>query len=463
VLYADSNNVDVSLVIDRSGSMVFTEPGNTTSYMDAAKQAATQFVDLMFDNDQLAVVSFDDIIETPHPMALVDAASRTAAKQAIAALNARGLTSIGGGLQEGQNQLTSSGEATHPWAIILLTDGHENTSPMVATVLPAIAATKTVVHTVALGSSSDQDLLLDIAAQTGGTYNVAPTSSQLQGIYNTIAAAVSGQQTLLALTGSVQAGATDQKSVVVDSTIGEATFSISWANSASTIDLTLEDPNGNAINPTVATSNPNITYVPGSTYAYYRIKSPTLVSGVWKLMITGGTIPSLVNGINASTAVENYSALVTGQVIGAAVTLNLYLDKLAYDVNKPIKVSATLSDDQPITSAEIIAIVGNIITAGSPTEAQVAANNPILILYDDGLHGDGQANDGVYANILEGSNTANAGVYDFQVFTTGTNNDGEAFSRLVRYSVNVGLDENSFVSNLVEFGYTIYLPAVQKP
>lgn len=463
VLYADSNNVDVSLVIDRSSSMVFTEPSSMTSYMEAAKQAATQFVDLMFDNDQLAVISFDHIIETPHPLALVDMASRTAAKQAISALDARGATSIGGGLEEGQNQLTSSGEAPHPWAIVLLTDGHENTSPMVADVLPAIAATKTIVHTVALGPSSDQDLLLDIAAQTGGTYNVAPTTSQLQGIYNTIAAAVSGQQTLLATTGSVQAGATDQKSVVVDSTIGEATFSISWANSASTIDLTLEDPNGNAINPAVAASNPDITYVSGSTYAYYRVKSSTLVYGVWKMMITGGTIPSAAQGINAPTAAENYSALVTGQVLGAAVTLNLYLDKLAYNVNEPIKVTATLSDDQPITGAEIIVIVGPIITAGPPSQAQAAANNPILILYDDGAHGDGAANDGVYANTLEGSNTANAGVYDFQVFTSGTDNDGEAFSRVVRQSVNVGLDENSFRSNLVEFAHTIYLPAALRP
>lgn len=466
VYYGDTNNVDVSLVIDRSGSMEYGYYG-PYEYMQPAKDAATLFTNLMQDNDQLAVVSFDNVVEVPHQMASLNPASRAAAIQAIDSLTARGGTSIGGGLEEGQNQLVNNGEATHPWAIVLLSDGQENTPPYVDDVLPDIVASKTVVHTVAMGPDSDQTLLLDIASQTGGTYNYIPNpiaeQSRLQGIYNTISAAVSNQQTLLAISDIIPVGATSVKQVVVDSTISEATFSISWGNFSSAIELTLQDPNGYLIDPAVAATNNDITYVHGNNFVYYRIKSPTLISGVWDMIISGGIIPT---GMNSNAMVNegiSYTLLVTGSPTGAAVTLNMYLDQASYDMGEPIKVSATLSDDQPITGAEIIAIVGPIITAGPPSQAQAAANNPILILYDDGMHGDGAANDGVYANTLEGSNTANAGVYDFQVFTSGTDNNGEAFSRVVRQSVNVGLDENSFRSNLVEFAHTIYLPAALRP
>jgi len=467
VLHADSSNVDAVLVIDRSGSMGYS------GYMEPAKDAATLFVDLMSDNDQLGVVSFDHIIEVPHPLAVVDSVSRDAAKQAIASLTDRGLTSIGGGLQEGQNQLTNNGVATHPWAMVLLSDGYENTAPWVNDVLPSIQATKTVIHTISLGPDSDQALMIDIAAQTGGTYSLIPSRDptvvrqRLGQVYSTIAGAVSGQQTLLSLTGLVQPGETDQKSVVIDSTIAEATFSVNWSNSTSTIYLTLRNPNGNTIDPSAAVSDPNVTHVSGPTYAYYRVISPTLTTGVWKMMITGGSISS--SGIQAmtSTAEESYTALVTGRTTGAAVTVHAYFDEISYQANEPIKLSITLSDDQPIPDGEVTAIVGPLVTVGPSPQIQASAAlpNPILALYDDGRHGDGLANNGVYANTLDASNTVNEGVYNFQVFATGTASNGDRFARSLQQNVSVGLDSTSFTSTYQEvaFNHTCYLPLILKP
>jgi len=454
--------------------MAFVEPGANDSYMELAKAAASQFVDLMFDDDQLGVVSFDDVIDVPHPLAVVDSSSKDAAKQAIGSLYARGATSIGGGLEAGLGELTSKGLADHPWAMVLLSDGKENWPPWVyynptrpndPYVMPDITATKTVVHTIALGPSSAQALMLDIASETGGTYNVAPTASQLQAVYNTIAAAVTGQQTLLSLTGIVQPGATDQKSVVIDSTIAEATFSISWSGSTSTIDLTLEDPNGNAIDPTVAASNPDIDYVSGSTYAYYRIRTSTLITGVWKMMITGGSIPLSNPALTAATNEEQYTALVAGRATGAGLTLRPYFDQPSYSTNEPIKLSVTLSDDRLISGAEVVAIVGPLITVGPSPQLQTPADgpNPILVLYDDGLHGDGLANNGVYANTLDSVNTANAGAYAFQVFATGTSNNGDAFARWVQQNVNVGLDAGSATPAYQEFTHHSYLPLIMRP
>jgi hypothetical protein len=432
VLYDDSNNVDVMLIVDRSGSMDYGYYG-PFSYMESAKNAAKLFVDFMRDGDKLGVVSFNNEVDVPYPLEIVNSASKDAARQAIDDLKPRGWTSIGGGMQAGENQLQSYGTLVHPWAMVLLSDGQENRAPWVADVLPDIAATKTVVHTIALGEYSDEALMLDIAAQTGGTYNMVPSGDQLQGVYNTIAATVTGQQTLLSSTGIVQDGQTDEKEVVVDSTVAEATFSVSWSSSANTLELTLQDPNGAVIDAAVALSNTDVSYVTGSTYAYYRVHTPTLITGTWKMTVTGGYIPLYRVPFVAPAAEESYTAMVTGGAEGAGLTLRAYLDQTSYLANDPIKLSVTLSDEQLITDAEVTAMVGPLVTVGPATRA------PVLVLYDDGLHGDGLANNGVYANTLDGSNTTNEGAYNFQVFATGLSNSGETFTRQVQRNVNVGL------------------------
>jgi von Willebrand factor type A domain len=66
VQYTSSNNVDVSLVIDRSGSMADSDK------MHAASIAAGQFVGQMHDGDRVGVVSFDDIVEEPFPLTIIN-------------------------------------------------------------------------------------------------------------------------------------------------------------------------------------------------------------------------------------------------------------------------------------------------------------------------------------------------------------------------------------------------------
>jgi hypothetical protein len=125
--------------------------------------------------------------------------------------------------------------------------------------------------------------------------------------------------------------------------------------------------------------------------------------------------------------------MVTGGAEGAGLTLRAYFDQPSYSINDPIKLSVTLSDERLISDAQVVATVGPLVSVGP------SSRDPVLVLYDDGLHGDGLANNGVYANTLDGSNTANAGAYNFQVFATGASNSGDDFERLVQRSVNVGL------------------------
>jgi hypothetical protein len=72
---------------------------------------------------------------------------------------------------------------------------------------------------------------------------------------------------------------------------------------------------------------------------------------------------------------------------------------------------------------EFISRASMQVTAQDPDRNQYSFE-----LYDDGLHEDGKAEDGVYASIF--SNTLLAGKYNFYIQTSGiNNNDGLPFTR----------------------------------
>jgi len=419
-----AGNVDVVLVIDRSGSM-------TGQKITDAKDAAKLFVDLMTDGDKIGVVSFSSTATVNYGLTTIAGSVKLDAKSAIYAISAGGNTSIGAGLQKGANELTNKGD--YPWAIVLLSNGQQNTAPWVEDILPGVKAAGIVVHTIGLGTGANEALLQDIATQTGGTYHFAPSSQDLASIYNAISAAVAGQQTLFSGTGTVQQGFTDEKQAIIDSSVSEATFSIAWGGSD--LDLTLETPSGVTIDPAVAATDPNIDFVSGPTYEYYRIKSPD--AGTWKLKIFGRTTASSSGSSGvvaaATPAEETYTARVT---VRTRLTVELYFDRDDYVAYDPIKVLVTLSDYQPILGATVIATIQPPLSSSSQ-----------MTLYDDGAHGDGAADDGTYANSY--TDTAADGSYSFAVDASGTSNTGEAFTRQ--------LEESTYVAQTPSLPADIYI------
>ena len=67
----------------------------------------------------------------------------------------------------------------------------------------------------------------------------------------------------------------------------EAVFNISWPGSD--LDLILHDPNGREINPSIATTDPNINFLEGNTYEQYTIAYP--ITGNWTMQINAVDIP----------------------------------------------------------------------------------------------------------------------------------------------------------------------------
>jgi len=162
-------------VLDKSGSMI------SSGYVDSTRSNAQRLIDLMSLNDSTAVVSFNGAASTdPALTPMLSAGDYATARAAVAAIMFGGTTSIGAGLQRGLSLLPPPGI---PRSILLLSDGFENTPPMVTTVLPTVPA-GVHVHTIALGLASDQVLLQNIASATGGSYFFSPDELDLFEIYN---------------------------------------------------------------------------------------------------------------------------------------------------------------------------------------------------------------------------------------------------------------------------------------
>jgi len=408
------NPIDVVLVIDRSGSM-FSE-----GKMGKAREAARMFVDLMRTGDKIGVVAFNSNATLVYPLTEIDPAGdvKEAAKTAINGLSASGSTSIGDGLQRGYQELEGGGESDPVRLMVLLSDGYEN-SPLFwddEEVKEPIKADTVAVHTLGVGSSANQVLLARIANETGGDYQFADAAG-LRQAFNSIQVKIYGEGVYRAASGIVPSGGTVDESVQVDSTIGSITFSLFWPGSD--LDLALVEPGGRVITPTVAEGDPDISFTSGSTYEFYQVFAPQ--PGSWTMRIFGNSTPP--EG-------EEYTISASGM---DAMIFAVDPDQDQYYSGEAIVLTASIEEsflDSP-TQPEYIYGVEMQVTAQDP-----ALNTYTFDLYDDGLHGDGGADDGVYANTFD--DTSLIGSYNFNVQVSGNNNrDGQPFTREYSFSTLV--------------------------
>lgn len=132
--YQDPKNptrpyLDVILALDKSGSMSTVDPGYSTSRMDALHSAAgnllSAWTGLTPSNDQTAIVSFSTTSNLDLGLSNVVTANVAGT---VNGLSPGGSTSIGAGLLTALQNLGPSGRRK---AILLMTDGQQNTDPKV--------------------------------------------------------------------------------------------------------------------------------------------------------------------------------------------------------------------------------------------------------------------------------------------------------------------------------------------
>jgi Ca-activated chloride channel homolog len=210
----------VMLVMDVSSSMNATDV--KPSRLAAAQQAATRFAKRLPGRLRIGVVSFAD---SAH-LVLRPTTNRAAVDDAIAALRARGGTSMGDGLEraldvtrpppptpargEPRGPEPPPGLDRPPTVVLLLSDGASDLSGT----SPQAAATdarrlSVPVFTVALGTDRgtvgmpsfgghsysapvppDPTTLRAIARTTGGRFYAAPTSGDLSGVYRRLGSSI---------------------------------------------------------------------------------------------------------------------------------------------------------------------------------------------------------------------------------------------------------------------------------
>ena len=223
--------LDVVLIMDRSGSMVHGEctywtgyeyetifqsetwcdghsstayPSTyvapTTTKLESAQNAANDFLDLLGDDDQSGLVSFASEVSDPIDQPLTFSHSST--QSAVDALMAGGATNIGDAILAANselNVLTGNAREAATKVAILLTDGKatkpngngmdENQADIDHAINSVIPKDESghLIFTIGLGEDVNETMLQEIATISGGTYYSAATQDALEDIYDQIA------------------------------------------------------------------------------------------------------------------------------------------------------------------------------------------------------------------------------------------------------------------------------------
>jgi uncharacterized protein YegL len=407
------------VTLDSSGSMAGAK-------LMTAKQGAQNFIDLASVSsnpaaapvvDHIGIASYSSMPSVDYPISPMTGTNKSAAKAAINALSAGGATNIGGGLQTALDMILGEGDPVSNEVIVLLSDGLHNTGTAPASVLPAIQNRGVTVYTIGVGGDVDASLMSNIASATGGAYAFAADAQQLQTHFEQIYQQVRKNGEITELTSTpttplvLAAGQSTNTIVEIDSYTtqgGEATFFLSW--STGTLDLKLTRPDQTVVNDT----DPDVTmHVKGASSELYRMKNPA--TGAWVVNIT------------SATGAERYNLQVHSSAY-SGVFVSPSADKGTYYLGERI-LARTRVSAPPVGKGW--GATGNV--ANVEVAATVSLNNTeqaTLTLYDDGneLHGDGEANDGIYSNYFTPTVTGN---YTFDVIAvnrTGFIPPGEAIS-----------------------------------
>lgn len=426
VIY-DELRTDRVLVIDRSGSMAGEK-------LVMAKAAARLFTEDLFEFDRLGVTSFAAVAHTNYPAGggleiLPDPDAdevRTAAQVSINNLVAGGSTSIGGGLQVAQEQLTTEG-SDNAWWMVLLSDGMENTAPYYNDVSDQIIG-QTKVHAIALGEGAHEELMARIARETCGegmqdvcyhhiiesdgvgrnSLAAEPLSNQLSDLYTRIAEQIAGHDRLWENVGSLGEDASIDLVIDVQETdVKDAIFSFFW-DQPSGVTVQLYDPNGTLVGP-----GEGVVLLPdhgGGYHAVWQVEA--LTTGEWTAHLTAGNAPVSYRGSLSGRVPEGVQMRVFFNSRGSG-TYNLN----ERWVGLPLPIQVNLTDRQGGIAGAVVSV-----TVRAPNGAI-----DTIDLFDDGAHGDGQSGDGVYGGVYPRVNQM--GSYDLQVTASGTNHAGEAFNR----------------------------------
>ncbi len=183
-----NNAFDIMLLIDSSGSMRKTDPG------DYRKAAAKLFISLMSAGDRAGIVSFGDSAKVLAPLTQTTGANHGKLVGAINKVSSKEYsTHIQDGVKKGLEELGPPGGRTQ--ALLLMSDGkltlgskekEEAAYAELNKTLPGMAKSGIKLYSVAFTEMSDEKLLEDMAKATGGFFKFAKSDKDIHTMFMSI-------------------------------------------------------------------------------------------------------------------------------------------------------------------------------------------------------------------------------------------------------------------------------------
>ena len=263
-------NNAIALVLDRSGSMAGPAGGISTK-SDLLGNAIQVFRDLMLSNDEIAVITFDNLVDTPITMQQVS----TAPAFSTIDITPRNTTWIGGGIQQGAIQLAAAANTNR--SMIILADGNENVHPYIGEIDPSLLTNRTYATGFGTPGTVSDAALNQITSNTHGdliiTGNIFTDEQRfnLTKYFVQVLAGVTKMDVILDPQGSLIIGSKH----VIQFQLSEADVYadiIVLCPIPKALDYLLETPAGKIIKPT--TTTPNIQYIVGQQVVFYRMALP---------------------------------------------------------------------------------------------------------------------------------------------------------------------------------------------
>jgi VWFA-related protein len=178
----ENEPINVAILLDTSGSMAGDK-------INAARSAASRFIENLQGNDQVAVLTFDQSIKHRIDFSM----DHTAAKQQVALVEATpgGYTCLFDAAYE-TIQLAKALPSGRR-AVILLTDGKDEASNGASCSLHTLAEVTSLasagntpipIYTIGLGEAVNSQTLESLASGTNGRYQYSPMPTQLEALFS---------------------------------------------------------------------------------------------------------------------------------------------------------------------------------------------------------------------------------------------------------------------------------------
>lgn len=310
VINIDANTVArpksaVAMIFDHSGSMA-DDAGDGQRKVGKLREAANIFVNAMLAGDGISITRFDDTAQLLMPVAdvgpAVIGAGRVAAIGHINGpeLDPAGATSIGAGVVTGKGSLDAAQAAASPHydvtAMLVLTDGEENTPPMLADVSGSITA-----NTFAIGLGLPENISVPaLTALTQGHQGyllvtgtlTSDQSARLNKYFLQILAGITNANVILDPPGVLVPGAIQR----IPFQVSETDFGLDAFLLCPTpylVDFELETPDGSRLSPSSASALSNLQFVQAGGLAYFRLSLPAIPpdpagshAGTWNAVLS---------------------------------------------------------------------------------------------------------------------------------------------------------------------------------